>query len=473
MAPRRRKALSPASQRRALVPEWDATKGRSAFDADAWSSDGGATPTPPPTPRKAVIGESADFHKAIAEFEAMCPTRTPVLDPHPRRAVGELKSPIYPGEKPAGGFSPPTSPPKPPAIQVALARNYPISRLNPLPNVQELLARHKGGALTQEQLWREIQALRRAWEEEKVAAEERVREQRLRRQLLCAPVEAGPSAIRGTQSAPAHLQPSVVPDPAPRPVGACDLVGDGRFVSGAQSSDQRADNILARLQALTTDSPPASPRSDSYSPSPPLSPRARHGRRLHGLSPSTSRSSSVASSRSSRSRSHRAGQGGAHSPRRAGKAVAAGEGFGESAAYQEARPGTQEEEEVELAEVTFKRLMAWAMTTAHDRHQPPVSKRRNPWAPQAPTPEPSYLKMTSDSAHPERIGSPIFPELEQETEELNRKWSEARAAVRTPTPDPVEAQMPLYFFHPITGEVVMPEDMPPDVLEEMRAELAK
>ena len=66
MAPRRRKALSPASQRRALVPEWDATKGRSAFDADAWSSDGGATPTPPPTPRKAVIGESADFHKAIA-----------------------------------------------------------------------------------------------------------------------------------------------------------------------------------------------------------------------------------------------------------------------------------------------------------------------------------------------------------------------------------------------------------------------
>ena len=126
-----------------------------------------------------------------------------------------------------------------------------------------------------------------------------------------------------------------------------------------------------------------------------------------------------------------------------------------------------------VAEVTFKRLMAWAMTTAHDRHQPPVSKRRNPWAPQAPTPEPSYLKMTSDSAHPERIGSPIFPELEQETEELNRKWSEARAAVRTPTPDPVEAQMPLYFFHPITGEVVMPEDMPPDVLEEMRAELAK
>ena len=139
MAPRRRKALSPASQRRALVPEWDATKGRSAFDADAWSSDGGATPTPPPTPRKAVVGESADFHKAIAEFEAMCPTRTPVLDPHPRRAVGELKSPIYPGEKPAGGFSPPTSPPKPPAIQVALARNYPISRLNPLPNVQELV----------------------------------------------------------------------------------------------------------------------------------------------------------------------------------------------------------------------------------------------------------------------------------------------------------------------------------------------
>ena len=67
MAPRRRKALSPASQRRALVPEWDATKGRSAFDADAWSSDGGATPTPPPTPRKAVVGESADFHKAIAE----------------------------------------------------------------------------------------------------------------------------------------------------------------------------------------------------------------------------------------------------------------------------------------------------------------------------------------------------------------------------------------------------------------------
>lgn len=87
--------------------------------------------------------------------------------------------------------------------------------------------------------------------------------------------------------------------------------------------------------------------------------------------------------------------------------------------------------------------MAWALTTAHDRHMPPVEHRRNPWKPRAPTPEPVYLKLTTDSVNPVRIGSPIFPEIEKEEEAQRKKWQSRREAVQTPEEDPAEASKPL------------------------------
>jgi hypothetical protein len=109
-------------------------------------------------------------------------------------------------------------------------------------------------------------------------------------------------------------------------------------------------------------------------------------------------------------------------------------------------------------------------------------------------PEPAYLKITTDSACPVRIGSPIFPDIEKEEAAQRQKWqsvrpsaatslvamrrfrsvtdwrAQRREAVQTPEEDPAEASMPLYYFHPTTGEVVMPYELPPDVREELKAE---
>ena len=88
--------------------------------------------------------------------------------------------------------------------------------------------------------------------------------------------------------------------------------------------------------------------------------------------------------------------------------------------------------------------------------------------------QPAYLKLTSDSSHPVRIGSPIFPTLSEDTKKLNDTWQSRREAVQTPEEDPEEAMAskPLYYFHPTTGEVVMPDELPPEVREELEAEAA-
>jgi hypothetical protein len=142
------------------------------------------------------------------------------------------------------------------------------------------------------------------------------------------------------------------------------------------------------------------------------------------------------------------------------------------AVYQETKPESKEYADVEAANDGLQRLMTWAKTTAHDRHQPPVEQRRNPWKPRVKTPEPAYLKLTSDSAHPVRIGSPIFPNLQEQTKQLNELWQRRRDAVKTPEEDPSEACKPLYYFHPVTGEVLMPDELPPDVLQELEADAA-
>ena len=51
----------------------------------------GRIPTPPPAPRKKIEGESANFHENIANFQALCPTRTMLLEPQPLRCGGELE----------------------------------------------------------------------------------------------------------------------------------------------------------------------------------------------------------------------------------------------------------------------------------------------------------------------------------------------------------------------------------------------
>jgi len=86
--------------------------------------------------------------------------------------------------------------------------------------------------------------------------------------------------------------------------------------------------------------------------------------------------------------------------------------------------------------------------------------------------QPAYLKLTSDSSHPVRIGSPIFPTLSEDTKKLNDTWQSRREAVQTPEEDPEDASKPLYYFHPTTGEVVMPDELPPEVREELEAEAA-
>ena len=71
-----------------------------------------------------------------------------------------------------------------------------------------------------------------------------------------------------------------------------------------------------------------------------------------------------------------------------------------------------------------------------------------------------------------RIGSPIFPEIEREEAAQRKKWISRREAVKTPEEDPAEASKPLYYFHPVTGEVVMPDELPADIRAELEAEAA-
>jgi hypothetical protein len=408
------------------------------------SSDEDRVPTPP-VPRRVVAGESQDYHQSIERFRAMCPTRTPLLDPQPLRhparkpptapdggdslwdadkkdwvtqadkeslhdlttaalqnGVGELHSAITPGEQPFGGFSPPVSPPKVPAIQVALARHYPVSRLNPLPTAQQLMKRHKDGKLTQAQLWLEIQALRRTWDGEKRAAEQRVHEQRAYRDMLVGNVAPDPAAaVRSTTSAPPRLQPveleaasatTRVALPGGRPTRSPDFAGDGRNVSGANTTDERADQILARLNALAKPdallSPSSSRRSSDYSLDPHHRPTPPPSRASMGTV-SRVRSSSRASTQSMRSHSARSTEANRK------KKTAADVLDLKPAVYQEVKPESKENAAVELAEEGLKRLMAWAMTTAHDRHQPPVEQRRNPWKPRVKTPEVSQPSPAS------------------------------------------------------------------------------
>lgn len=489
----------------------------------ASTSDEDRVPTPP-LPRRVVEGESADYRASVERFRAMCPTRTPNFEPHPLRqpalhqpaapdggmslwdaekkdwvseadketlhhltaaalqnGVGELHSAITPGKHPFGGFSPPISPPRVPAIQVALARHYPVSRLNPLPTAQQLVKLHKDGKLTQAQLWLEIQKLRHTWSEQKRAAEERVHKQRAFRDMLSANLAPDRLAtVRSTTSAPPRLQPveleaatasTEVALPGGRPTKlASNLVFDGRSVCGANVTDERADQILARLNALAKPdallSPSSSHRS-SFTGDQLLSPDDKHR-----PTPPTSRASTGTNSRarstsraSCRSRSARGPVGGK-------KKNVADVLDVMPAVYQEVKPAAKEYADVEAANEGLQRLMTWAKGTAHDRHQPPVEQRRNPWKPRVKTPEPAYLKLTSDSARPVRIGSPIFPNFEEETKRLNAKWQKDREAVKTPEEDPKEASKPLYYFHPVTREVVMPDELPPDVRKELEAEAA-
>eukprot|EP01043_Picozoa_sp_COSAG02_P015274 COSAG02_NODE_646_length_18945_cov_17.654462_10_plen_512_part_00 len=489
------------------------------------SSDGSSSRVPtPPVPRRKVEGESEDYHASIQRFRAMCPTRTPQLVAQPLRqparhqpaapdggsslwdaekkdwvseaeketlhhlmatalqeGVGELHSAIAPGQHPFGGFSPPISPPKVPALQMTLARHYPVSRLNPLPTAQQLVKRHKEGLLTQAELWRGIEELRHTWGEQKRVAEERVYEQRAFRDMLVANLAPGPSATaRSTTSAPSRLQPvelesstasTRVALPGGRPTKSpCNFVGDGRNVSGATTTDERADEILARLNALATPDAPLSPSSSRRSS--PVGDQLASSELRHRPRPPSSRASvgSISSVRSSsrasiRSLSARGAVGGK-------KKTAADALDLKPAVYQEIKPESKEYGNVEAANDGLQRLMTWAKTTAHDRHQPPIEQRRNPWKPRVKTPEPAYLKLTSDSARPVRIGSPIFPNLQEETKQLNELWQSRRDAVKTPEEDPNEASKPLYYFHPVTGEVVMPDELPPDVLKELEADAA-
>ena len=312
--------------------------GRAASALSDATTDSSRVPTPPPAPRKRVEGESEDFAANIKAFQSLCPTRTPVLEPQPLRCggeleqkvatvgneslwdpvakdwvsgvqkqslhrmtqsalqggVGELHSALVPGEQPFGGFSPPVSPAKPPALQVALARNYPVSRLNPLPTVQQLMHRHKQGLLTQAQLWIEIERLRKHWAGERERAEQRVHAQRAYRDMLFGSMTgSGAATARATASAPMRLQPveidaaastTKVALPGGRPTdqqGGVEFLSDGRHVSGVQSSDEKADAILARLNALAKPdsllsasemrrgSSASMPDSGSYRPTPP------------------------------------------------------------------------------------------------------------------------------------------------------------------------------------------------------------
>ena len=480
------------------------------------TSDDDRVPSPPPAPRRVVEGESADYKASVERFRAMCPIRTPQLAPQPlrqpvrhqpaapdgggslwdaakkdwvsendketlhhllratlREGVGELHSAITPGQDPFGGFSPPISPPKVPAIQVSLASHYPVSRLNPLPTAQQLVKLHKQGKLTQAQLWRAIRQLRQTWDAQKLAAEQRVHEQRAFRDTLVVKHAPDPSAtVKSTTSAPARLQPVELEAstalPGGRPTKSPrNFVGDGRSVSGASITDERADEILARLNALAQPdallSPSSSRRSsvvgdeDQHRPSPPSS------RASIGSVPNGRLSSRV----SARSLSARTPAGGKKLPRMRSDAVDL-----KPAVYQEAKPESQEYADVQAASDALQRLMTWAKTTAHDRHQPPVEQRRNPWKPRVKTPEPEYLKLTSDSAHPVRIGSPIFPRLQEETQRKNDLWQKRRDEVKTPEEDPTESSKPLYYFHPVTGEVVMPYELPADILKELEAQAA-
>ncbi len=490
------------------------------------SSDGDSRAPTPPAPRVVIEGASADYRASVERFRAMCPTRTPQLTPQPlrhparpqpmapdggnslwdaekkdwvseadketlhhltaaalREGVGELHSAITPGEHPFGGFSPPISPPKAPALQMTLARHYPVSRLNPLPTAQQLVRRHKDGLLTQAELWRGIEELRRAWAEQKRAAEERVYEQRAVRDMLVANLASDPSTIaRSTTSAPPRLQPveleastasTRVALPGGRPTRLPrNVVRDGRNVSGGTTTDERADQILARLNALAIPDAPLSPSSSHHSPDVRdqlVSPKPRHRPR-----PPSSRASmgSVSSVRSSSRGSTRSLSARAKVGRYPRKTAAADVLDAAPAVYQETKPESKEYADVEAANDGLQRLMTWAKTTAHDRHQPPVEQRRNPWKPRVKTPEPAYLKLTSDSAHPVRIGSPIFPNLQEQTKQLNELWQRRRDAVKTPEEDPSEACKPLYYFHPVTGEVLMPDELPPDVLQELEADAA-
>ena len=62
--------------------------------------------------------------------------------------------------------------------------------------------------------------------------------------------------------------------------------------------------------------------------------------------------------------------------------------------------------------------------------------------------------------------------MEEDTKKQNEIWKRQRDAVKTPEEDPKEASKPLYYFHPVTGEVVMPDELPPDVRKELEAEAA-
>ena len=279
--------------------------------------------------------------------------------------VGELHSALVPGEQPFGGFSPPVSPAKPPALQVALARNFPVSRLNPLPTVQQLMHQHKAGKLTQAQLWLEIERLRKHWAAQRQAAEQRVHEQRAYRDMLFGSMTGSRAATaRATNSAPMRLQPveidvsastTRVSLPGGRPTAdAPEFLSDGRNVSGVQSTDERADAILARLNAIAKPdslmspssmrrgSSASMPDSSSYRPTPPGSRASFNG----GGSRAGSRASSRVSTQSARSgsRSSRAGK---VSKRRGNAADILDV---EPANYQEVKAETKEWADVEAAE---------------------------------------------------------------------------------------------------------------------------
>jgi hypothetical protein len=401
------------------------------------------TPTPPPTPRS-VKGVSRDFHENIVSFRRMCVDKTAPINPRPLRTnVGELTSPIVPGVKPAGGFSPPISPLSTPqearlhpCLQKTLANHYPVSRLNPMPTVVELVHQHKQGEMSQDELWHSIHVTRELWAQEKKAAEERVYEQRARREALARAAGAGVSSLTSPgRTVAAGRRAGISPSPSSLPTDTkdqqalarvdvalveADLRRDGGSggLSAAggrshSSSDERADHVLARLRALTAT--PAAAAANAVAASSPRptalrsSSRSGSGRSSARMPPPRSSSSSSVSGRRSSSSGRRSSSSGRRSssaataaaatasraggtrsarglspragssssaaaaassspststrtPRSAAghhKPVAAAkhDDLGEAALYQDARPGTEEEEAVEEAEVTLKRMM--------------------------------------------------------------------------------------------------------------------
>jgi hypothetical protein len=347
-------------------------------------------------PSVAPIAASKDYLANIYEFREMCVDKTETINPRPLRggrpehggrvAVGELQSAINPTQKSAGNFSPPVSPDAPPCVQKTLASHYPVSRLNPMPEMVSLIREHRAGQITQGDLWRSIQVggstvapvqvacrshrgcdliqvTRGQWEAEKCDAERRVHEQRARRAALLQAAQEQQTQteamnrlraarITSTSSAPSKLQGGgdIPPAHLDTFLEASDLRRDGTAFTGVVSSDGRADSVLARLAALTSPAPSrgsssarSASRAATNSPfrARVLPPRAhRYGTRSSLSYASSGSRSGSCTSRTAGQPSRRASTG---TPRlHNAKGHGPDTTLADPAVYQETRPGTFE-----------------------------------------------------------------------------------------------------------------------------------